>query len=463
MTGVPHDWIVPLAPRDTPQGAPEPACSAVTIAVATAVLGPGPVAWGVQTALEITEEIIQRVPEHGGGPAPFATLRSTVESTVLLALRNLLDDVPPGDETVTEQVAPEEAIAGGAEFARRGIPLDRVLRGVRIGHARLHQALNAVIDALPEPVRRVESHRVSDLLFAYADAHASRMAEEYLAERVRWEAGWEAQRRSIVEDLLAGNAVPADTASVALGYELARHHQAFVVTAGDRHVTGADLRRCAEDLSRALTPDGWLSLAVVPGQVWAWAGWRSSPRPGHCDPVRLLRPPPGIRVAAGPVAYGPEGMRRGHLGAREADRVATMSGPGWWWDYTEIRTLCLATTDDEQARWYAQDVLGPLLAGDDRTRELRETLRVYLACERSPQNSAEQLHIARNTVTYRVRKAEELLGRSIGDPMELRLALEIARTLDLESAQGRRPWPGGASRPRRAPRSTPRTPHQPAD
>ncbi|MFI0449480.1 PucR family transcriptional regulator [Actinomadura sp. 6N118] len=456
MNSVSQDWILTLAPRDTPldiprdverdiprdatdgvpDGVPEPACPAITIAVATAILGPGPVAWAVQTALEVTKEIIERVPEHGGGPAPFATLRASVESTLLLALRSLLEDIPPGSKAVTEQAAPEEAIAGGAEFARRGIPLDRVLRGVRIGHARLHQALIAVIDTLPEPVRRAESHRVSDLLFAYADAHASRLAEEYLAERARWEAGREAERRRIVEDLLAGKDIPADIVSTTLGYELARHHEAFVVVADDKHVTAADLQRCAEDLSRALAPDRWLSLSVIPGQIWAWAGWRAMPPPGHCDQARLLRPPPGLRVAAGPVAYGPEGLRRSHLGAREANRIAAAAVTGWWCDYTEVRTLSLATADDEQARWYAEDVLGPLLADDERVSELRRTLRVYLSCERSPQTAAEQLHIARNTVTYRVHKAEELLGHPIGDPMELRLALEIARMLDAKPKSG---------------------------
>ena len=429
MNNVPQDWILRLTPRDTPQGVPQPACSAVTIAVAAAVLGPGPVAWAVQTALEMTEEIIQRVPELGGGPTPFATLRAMVESTVLLALRNLLEDFSPGSAAITEQTAPYEAITGGAEFARRGIPLDRVLRGVRIGHAHLHQALNGVIDAQPESVRRAESHRVSDLLFAYADTHASHVAEEYLAERARWEAGRGAARRRIIEDLLAEKNVPTDTASATLGYQLTRHHQAFLVVAGDRHVTAADLQRCAEDLSRALAPPGWISLSVTPGQVWAWAGWRSGLAPDHGDRDRPLQPPTGIRVAAGPVAYGPEGLRRSHLGAREADRVAATAGTDGWWDYTEVRTLCLATTDDEQARWYAEDVLGPLLADDKRTAELRETLRTYLACERSPQTAAERLHIARNTVTYRVHKAEKLLGHPIGDPMELRLALEIARAL----------------------------------
>ncbi|MET8054916.1 helix-turn-helix domain-containing protein [Streptosporangium sp. NPDC005286] len=423
MSDDPRDWILALAPRGTPEQV-EPACSVVTLAVATAILGPGPVAWAVQAASIMATEIIEKVPEHGGGAAPFATLRASVESIVLLALRGLWEDLLPGEETATD-----EAVVGGMEFVRRGVPLDRVLRGVRIGHARLHRGLLSVIDTLPEPVRTAESHRVSDLLFVYADAHASRLAEEYLAERSRWEAGREAKRRHIVQALLAGKGVNAESAAT-LGYELARHHQAFIVAAADHSAAAADLRRDAEDLGRALSADAWMSLSVVPGQTWAWAGWRAEPASGHTDRARRLRPPSGVRVSAGPVAYGPEGFRRSHLGAREADRIAASATTDWWCDYTQVRTLSLATVDDEQARWYAEDVLGPLLADDARTRDLRETLRVYLACGRSPQTAAEHLRVARNTVTYRVRKAAELLRRPIGDSMELRLALEIARILE---------------------------------
>lgn len=431
MTKARRDWILALAPPDTGPGEVEPACSPVTIAVATAVLGRGPVAWAVRTARQVTEEIIERVPEHGGGPRPVAALRAAVESTVLLGLRSLLEDLESPIDGV-----PDEAVAAGAEHARRGVPLDRVLRGVRIGHARLHQALIAAVDALPDPIRREEGQRVSDLLFHYADVQASHLAEEYLAERARWEAGRDAERRRVVEDLMAGEDIPPGTASTTLGYELSRHHQAFVLVADDRQVTATDLQRCADHLSRALAPDGWISVAVVPGELWAWAGWRAEPASGRCRRARQS-PQPGIRVAAGPVAFGSEGLRRSHLGAREAHRVAAAAGTGWWCDYTDVRTLCLATADEEQARWYAEDILGPLLADDERARELRETLRVYLACERSLQTAAERLHIARNTVTYRVRKAEQLLGHSLGDPVELRLALEIARTLGPEPKSGR--------------------------
>lgn len=93
-------------------------------------------------------------------------------------------------------------------------------------------------------------------------------------------------------------------------------------------------------------------------------------------------------------------------------------------------SLAPATADPEHARWFVRETLGPLAAGGTRMRELRETLRVYLATERSLRRAADGLHVARNTVTYRVKRAEELLpGSTRGDLLGLHMALEIAQTL----------------------------------
>jgi DNA-binding PucR family transcriptional regulator len=57
-------------------------------------------------------------------------------------------------------------------------------------------------------------------------------------------------------------------------------------------------------------------------------------------------------------------------------------------------------------------------------------LRIYLAFGRSRARAAERLHIARNTVAYRVEKATRMLDRPITeDPLKVRLALEISRVL----------------------------------
>lgn len=137
-----------------------------------------------------------------------------------------------------------------------------------------------------------------------------------------------------------------------------------------------------------------------------------------------------LLAALGPVGYGVEGFRRSHRGARESQRVPDFGHTGRLCDYADVSTAALLTADVEHARWFAARVLGGLGADDPRVRELRETLRVYLAEGRSPQGAAERLFVARNTVTYRVRRAVELLGRPLEqDALELRMALEIVRLL----------------------------------
>ncbi|KAB2352157.1 PucR family transcriptional regulator [Actinomadura rudentiformis] len=415
-------WLLRLRATE-PQG--PPIASPVTVAIARDNLGDGPIGWAGQTARMMAEEIVRQIPEYGGGPAPYETFRRSVEAAVLAALVGLRLDAIPDGSTV-----PEETVQGNADLVRRGVPLDRVLRGVRLGHALLHRALLDAVDAEPEPVRLAEHHRLSDLLFAYADVHASRMAEEYIAERDRWRSSTEAARRRVVEDVVAARSVTAEAASRTLGYDLTRHHLAFVVNADALETPAEELHRLAVDAARAAGGDGVLTIPAGTAQLWAWTGWPARPEPGAAE--RALRErlavPDGLRIAAGPVAHGVEGFRRSHLGALEAKRV--MPGGGGPACFADLRVGALLTADTEQARWFAQETLGGLYGADERAAELRETLRVYLACGRSPQVAAGLLHVARNTVTYRVKRAEELLGAPLpGDLLELRMALEIVRTL----------------------------------
>ncbi|KPI03159.1 putative transcriptional regulator, PucR family [Actinobacteria bacterium OK074] len=423
MTTTARAWLLGLRPAGAP---PEPVCTPETLAVAVRALGPGPVGWAVEVARAMARDIARQVPEHDG-PSAFPPFHRAVEATVLTALRGLFTEPAPAPALI----APE-ALASNAELARRNVPLDRVLRGVRLGHAHLHGRLTAVLDGQPADVRAAETHRISELLFVYADLQASRLAEEYVAERDRWHRGREAARRRIVDDILAGHAVGAAVAARTLGYELARHHAAFVVTSASPDTPADELRLFAAELARAVECEQLLTVTADTGEVWAWTCWPTAPPRTAFTALPRLVPERGpLRAALGPVGHGAEGFRRSHQGAREAQRVARLgSRTGWLCDYADVSTAALLTADPEHARWFAARVLGPLGAQDPRTGELRETLRVYLAQGRSPQGAAERLFVARNTVTYRVRRAEELLGRPLEpDGLELRLALEIARLL----------------------------------
>lgn len=57
-------------------------------------------------------------------------------------------------------------------------------------------------------------------------------------------------------------------------------------------------------------------------------------------------------------------------------------------------------------------------------------MAAYLDCGRSLARAGERLHVARNTVAYRVKKAERILGRELQDHrLELECALRLIECL----------------------------------
>ena len=81
-------------------------------------------------------------------------------------------------------------------------------------------------------------------------------------------------------------------------------------------------------------------------------------------------------------------------------------------------------------RAWVTETLGPLADDDDHNCMLRDTLRVFLQEGGSFKASAERLTLHKNTVQYRVRKAEEMLGRPIGeDRLNVELALLASQWL----------------------------------
>ena len=73
--------------------------------------------------------IIAEIPALGGGEEAFQTLRMGTESATLRSMLLLVSN-DPARIGVTE-----EALEGDRDFVRRGVSLDQVLRGIRLGHS----------------------------------------------------------------------------------------------------------------------------------------------------------------------------------------------------------------------------------------------------------------------------------------------------------------------------------------
>jgi DNA-binding PucR family transcriptional regulator len=109
--------------------------------------------------------------------------------------------------------------------------------------------------------------------------------------------------------------------------------------------------------------------------------------------------------------------------------VAILQGrpPGSVTRYGRVALAALGTADPVQARAFVARHLGRLAGEDETSQRLAATLRTYLDEHASRTRAAKRLGVHENTISYRIRQAEEILGRSVDEgTLELHVALVLA-------------------------------------
>ena len=339
-------------------------------------------------------------------------------------------------ETVTP---PPEAIGYAKEYVFRGLELSLMQRAYRTAQGMfggiILERLRTVTDDADHLAEAMAYFNA--WIFAWVEAVERRLTDVYMAEHEQWVRGAAAVRAAEVRALLGGDRT-ADAAAISprLGYELDRFHIAFVVWSeeageqpGDAGGLFARMEGTAAAVARSL--DAGPPLTVAEGRHLAcWAGCRSAP-----DLTRLRLPRAGTRglsVAAGTPAPGIEGFVSSHREALLARRVAQLRGDrgGAVARYPDLALEALLTEDPEAARRFAARELGTLAAGDEATARVASTVAVFLEEGSSFVRAGRRLGIHANTVAYRVRRAESLLGHPVGErQLELRVALRLAAVI----------------------------------
>jgi DNA-binding PucR family transcriptional regulator len=139
-----------------------------------------------------------------------------------------------------------------------------------------------------------------------------------------------------------------------------------------------------------------------------------------------------IQFAFGEPALGVTGFRRTHQQAVSAQAVALAAGSAAppVTAFAEVAPLALMSGSLELLRAWVAETLGPLADDDDHNARLRDTVRVFLQENGSYKATAERLVLHKNTVQYRVRKAEESLQHPVvQDRLRIELALLAAQWL----------------------------------
>jgi DNA-binding PucR family transcriptional regulator len=141
---------------------------------------------------------------------------------------------------------------------------------------------------------------------------------------------------------------------------------------------------------------------------------------------RLAHGPIGVSEVFSTLTEAPRAAAHARLAAEAAHNE-----PPHVLRYDLDPAAVLLAGSPDMSRRIRQHVLGPLLELPGPEREaLLETLQTWLDAHGSLTETAQALHIHRNTLYLRFRRIEELTGRSTSDPRaitELQLAVEALR------------------------------------
>jgi DNA-binding PucR family transcriptional regulator len=323
------------------------------------------------------------------------------------------------------------------EGARRGVPMAPLMRIYRLAVAGIWQELSQRL--IEQTSDRQELGAAIELcsawMFAYVDRAQTRAETLFAGEREMWLRSSAAAQAETIEAILAGGLVDALVAGQRLRYTLERHHVGVLAWL-DPDVEDRPLERLDAALAGLQRDAGADGALVRPLGLHAASAWlsRATPYDGAAlDALRVDRDgAAGVHIALGEPGAGLDGFRRTHAQTLHARRVAQTAGrpAGVVTRYGRVALCALATADPDHARDFVQRELGELAGADDACRRVAATLRVYLEEHTSRSRTARRLGIHENTVSYRIRRAEEILKRSVAErTLDLQVALALAAVL----------------------------------
>ncbi|MEU0934289.1 PucR family transcriptional regulator [Embleya sp. NPDC005971] len=344
-------WIARLSPQGEVD-LDRAACPRAIVEDAVARVGEDPVCWAIELGSVVVRRIVDEVPALGGSPAAVELLRRGNEATTLRALFTLVEG--PGAAPPTA----EATLEGIREFVHRAVPLEQVLRGVRIGHAATTEALLRAGAELVDPEAAVEEvTAISRELFSYVDKLADTMIRAYLVEHEVWSTSAAAARADIVRSLLSDAATTdVGEASPALGYDLRRTHEAVVVWS-DSPNGSSTLQAAAIAVLRARGATATLVVPVASGRLWAWGAVPAggTRRAGSWETVVEALSRQQVHAAFGTPVDGVVGFCRSHREAERGERVERLRReagrvPRYATAYADVAAVALLATDLDAAR-----------------------------------------------------------------------------------------------------------------
>ena len=391
----------------------------------------------LRAATEVCNEVFNRIP-HIAPHVRDATLSSTAANYTLI-----FGTIHEGSAPDRVPFAPASA-SFARECARSGLSLsDMIGLGSTGGEVLNRQCQTGIQRHCGDPDLLVDSlTAVSSFVLRYLNRLYAHWGQEFVDETDHAVRGQLAARLETVRAILESTQPVPGNAGAILGLDLASSHRALLAW----NETDPDIDALQR---RVYTIAQTLDLSpplMVPRGGSAVAAWISGAPASRTDLpeqfAELAAEAPGLRMAFGEPHRAAAGFRRSYEEAAEAQRVARLAADrdAPMVRYRDAALTALLTANLEHARRFVVDELGGLSAPDEITTRLAETLAIYLEHRDSPRRTAEVLFVHENTVKYRVRQAQQILGRDLTSRRtELEAALRLLpllRSRDTDELRG---------------------------
>lgn len=382
----------------------------------------------------LCEALGQRLLEDFPAFGQDAELEGEMRRAIAANLYHVFERVMPSGAP-DALAAPPEALRFAASVLHRGIDTADLIQAYRVGQnlawswwmERLAASLGGESEVLIEGLQ-VSSER----MFGYVDAAIDQQVRLWEEERRRWLGRAVALRADAVRRVLRGEPLAPEDVTQALDYHIDRPLLAAILwdeaAPAAAEVAISRLETVADAMALALGADRALLVPAGASSLWAWF-----PSERHAGPLDLLAHAAacnlqdGQAVALGLPGLGLEGFRASHRQALRARRLAELAqAPAGVIRFDEVDTLCMFGEDPELIGDFMRRKLGGLAASDPSTGRLRENVLVWLRAGCNSTRAAARLDTHKNTVLYRLQRAEEALGHPLEDD---RLGLELALTL----------------------------------
>ncbi|GAA5054636.1 PucR family transcriptional regulator [Nocardia callitridis] len=299
--------------------------------------------------------------------------------------------------------------AAGALKAAHGVPLAALLHAYRLcGRLIWAHLLEEVGRESPEALPHLASE-VWRIIDEYSSA-AAQAYGQHVADRTRRD---DEQRRAMLRSLLVGGGAAESMWEITRALLLPRSGTFVVVSA---EISGKD--DASGELRKHLRGNDISALWLT--ELDAQIGLLSFATPRVRDQLpELLRAVAGGRIGVSRTFTTPTDAA---AALHEAELACRCSDPGTASvnDYGDSAIGLLLNRSPHAGQELAQHVLGPILELSDHTERdtLLHTLATWFDCGGSSTRVASRLHYHRNTVHHRLRRVQELTGRSCTDPVQ---------------------------------------------